>query len=100
MNVSLLPVDLDAFIPDQHKGKEVTAAAGRWVSRVLSALLGVRCSTGSSAGNVQEGLIPTHTCSGPRMLLPLPVSEQIMCISDSGRGGDSNLFRSDRCVQG
>lgn len=27
MNVSLLPVDLDAFIPDQHKGKQVTAGA-------------------------------------------------------------------------
>lgn len=27
MNVSLFPVDLDAFIPDQYKGKQVTAGA-------------------------------------------------------------------------
>lgn len=46
MNVSLLPVDLDAFISDQHKGKQVTAAASRWAIQVLSALLGVCLFTG------------------------------------------------------
>lgn len=46
MSVSLLPVDLDAFISDQHKGKQVTAAASRWAIQVLSALLGVCLFTG------------------------------------------------------
>lgn len=57
MSVPPLPVDRDAFIPDQHKGKQVTAdaaaAGGGEEIRVLAAPIRCASAPGSSPGRIK-----------------------------------------------
>lgn len=53
MNVPLLPLDLDAFIPDRHKGKQVADAGPDVPARRGSA-----SAPGSSPDERNKGLVP------------------------------------------